>query len=164
MRADLPIGIPVPSSGRRPGSPGHRSWQPTKENIIILILQLYSIKIKFQVRNCVILIRCFILRPSLKKYLLGIATWRFLYPCRREGGIFFFLIIYQKFHLSKIGKEQKSPNKFFFYFLLRKFYQQRYEVGGNSKQIIILFWPYFLRFSFYINSSQHMQLESVIFN
>lgn len=155
MRADLPIGIPVPSSGRSPGSPGHRSWQPTKEKIIILI-QLYSIKIKFQVRNCVILISCFLLRPSFKKNIcLELPPGGFY---TQEGGRNFLLkkIIYQKFHLSKIGKEQKSPNKFFFYFLLRKFYQQRYEVGGNSKQIIILFWPYFLRFSFYINSSQHI--------
>lgn len=75
-----------------------------------------------------------------KKCLFGIATLGFTDPGGREE---FFLSFKLEVQL-KIGKQKNLHiKKKVVYFLLIKFYQRGYfnEAKGNSKQLIILFWP-----------------------
>lgn len=72
--------------------------------------------------------------------MFGIATLGFSDPGGREE---FFLSFKLEVQL-KIGKKKNLHiKKTVVYFLLIKFYQRGYfnEAKGNSKQLIILFWP-----------------------
>lgn len=78
--------------------------------------------------------------PKKKNVCLELPPWGFQ---TQGGGRKFFLSFKLEVQL-KIGKEKNLHiKKTVVYFLLIKFYQRGYfnEAKGNSKQLIILFWP-----------------------